>query len=96
MNVAAAEGSSALAESAGWAAFMRLASQAAVVVTEEMPVDPEAGSLQVCISFLKDFPTSHHVTFCCCILLYSSALWAFTAKENARKWCLAFAANSDE
>lgn len=47
MLCAAAEGSGALAESAGWSAFMRLASQAAVVVTEDMPVDPEAGALQV-------------------------------------------------
>ena len=44
---AASAGGSVLAESAAWADFMRLASQAAVVVTEEMPVDPEAGALQV-------------------------------------------------
>ena len=36
-----------LAESAGWADLMRLVQRVSTVVTEDMPVDPEAHDLQV-------------------------------------------------
>lgn len=41
-------GGVALAESAGWADLMKLVQRTHVVVTEDMPVDPEAHDLQVC------------------------------------------------
>ena len=56
-------GGVALAESAGWADVMKLVLRACVVVTEDMPVDPDARDLQVCqclpvwqvlMSFWKD------------------------------------------
>ena len=37
----------ALAESAGWADLMKLVQRTCVVVTEDMPVDPDARDLQV-------------------------------------------------
>lgn len=36
-----------LAESAGWADLMKLVQRACAVVTEDMPVDPDAHDLQV-------------------------------------------------
>ena len=41
-------GAPILADSAGWQDLMRLVQRCSVVVTEDMPVDPEAHDIQVC------------------------------------------------
>ena len=47
LGCAGKPGGVALAESAGWADLMKLVQRACVVVTEDMPVDPDARDLQV-------------------------------------------------
>ena len=49
-------GKSKLEEAQGWRDFLQLVQRTAVVITEDMPVDPEAHDLQVittCLSFIQ-------------------------------------------
>ncbi len=61
MHMAAgAQGGPALADSLGWQDLMKVVQRSAVVVTEDMPVDPEAHDLQVlCLASCKNVNLCH-------------------------------------